>query len=169
MLKYLKDLFNFIKLNDPSIKSNFELLLLPGVRAIIYYRMSRFFYLKQCYWLSRYLMERGKKKTGIEIHPGAIIGKNLFIDHGFGVVIGETAKVGNNVIIYHGTTLGATGNDINGKRHPTIGDNVFIGSGVKILGNIKIGNNVRIGANAVILKSFDDNCTVVGVPGRKVK
>lgn len=169
MLKYLKDLFNFIKLNDPSIKSNFELLLLPGVRAIIYYRMSRFFYLKRCYWLSRYFLEKGKKKTGIEIHPGAVIGKNLFIDHGFGVVIGETTKIGNNVIIYHGATLGATGNNVNGKRHPTIGDNVLIGSGAKILGNINVGNNVKVGANAVILKSVGNDCTIVGIPGRQVK
>lgn len=169
MFKYLKDMFEFIKTKDPSIKSNFELLLLPGVRAVIYYRVSKFFYLRRHFFLSRYFMERGKRKTGIEIHPGAKIGKNLFIDHGFGVVIGENSIIGDNVVMYHGVTLGATGKNIIGKRHPTIGNNVLIGSGSKILGNIFIGNDVKIGANAVILKDINDNTTVVGVPGKIVK
>lgn len=168
MFGYLKSLFNFIKSKDPSIKNNFELLLMPGVKAIIYYRISRFFYLREHYFISRYFMEKGKRRTGIEIHPGAKIGKNLFIDHGYGVVIGQTADIGDNVIIYQGVTLGATGKE-NGKRHPSIGSNVFIGSGAKILGNITIGDNVKIGANAVVLKSINPNCTAVGVPAKVVK
>lgn len=168
MFRYLWDLFNFIKLKDPSIKSNFELLLMPGVRSIIYYRISRFFYLKKHYFISRYIMEKGKRKTGVEIHPGAKIGKNLFIDHGYGVVIGQTTEIGDNVIIYQGVTLGATGKE-SGKRHPTIGNNVFIGSGSKILGNIVIGDNVKIGANAVVLTDVTTNHTVAGIPARVVK
>lgn len=109
----------------------------------------------------------GRRKTGIEIHPGAVIGKNLFIDHGFGVVIGETCIIGDNVIIYQGVTLGGTGKE-SGKRHPNVGNNVFIGSGAKILGNINIGNNVKIGAGAVVLSDVLDNVTVVGVPAREV-
>ena len=118
--------------------------------------------------LARYISEKAKRKTGIEIHPGATIGKGLFIDHGTGVVIGETAIIGNNVTLFHGVTLGGTGKE-KGKRHPTIGNNVFIGSGAKILGNIIIGDNVKIGANAVILKNVPSNVTIVGVPGKIVK
>lgn len=169
MRKYLKELFNFIKVKDPSIKSDYELLLLPGVRAIMYYRISRYFYLKKWYWLSRYYMEKGKRKTGIEIYPGALIWENSFIDHGFGGVIGETTIIGNNVIIFHDVTLGATGKNESGKRHPTIGNNVFIGCGAKILGNINIGDNVKIGANAVVLESVESNSTMVGVPGQTTK
>lgn len=168
MFKYFKDLFEFIKMKDPSVKSNLELFLYPGVKAIFYYKISRYFYLKKYYYLSRFFTEYSKRKTGIEIHPGAIIGKNLFIDHGFGVVIGETSIIGDNVLIYHGATLGATGKEI-GKRHPTIGNNVLIGAGAKILGNIMIGDNCKIGANAVILKSIEKDSTVVGVPGQIVK
>lgn len=118
--------------------------------------------------MARYLSEKAKRKTGIEIHPGAIIGKGLFIDHGTGVIIGETAIIGNNVTIFHGVTLGGTGKE-KGKRHPTIKDNVFIGSGAKILGNITIGENSKIGANAVVLKDVKENTTVVGVPAIVVK
>ena len=118
--------------------------------------------------IARFLCERAKRKTGIEIHPGATIGSNLFIDHGTGVVIGETAIIGNDVTLFHGVTIGGTGKE-KGKRHPTIGNNVFIGSGAKVLGNIKIGDNVKIGANAVILKSIKSNSTAVGVPGDIVK
>ena len=113
--------------------------------------------------IARYISEKAKRKTGIEIHPGAIIGKGLFIDHGSGVVIGETAIVGDNVTLFHGVTLGGTGKE-KGKRHPTIGNNVFIGTGAKLLGNITIGDNVKIGANAVVLKDVPSNTTVVGVP-----
>lgn len=167
MIKYLFELFKFIKQNDPSVKSNFELFLYPGVKAIIYFRISKFFYNRKLYLFSRYITEKGKRKTGIEIHPGAKIGKNLFIDHGFGVVIGQTTVIGDNVLIYQGVTLGATGKQCIGKRHPTIGNNVLIGSGAKILGNINIGNNVKIGANAVVLKDVFDGLTVVGVPAVK--
>ncbi len=130
---------------------------------MFWYKISHYFYLKKYYFLARYICERSKRKTGIEIHPGARIGKGLFIDHGVGVVIGETAVIGDNVTLFHGVTLGGTGKE-KGKRHPTIGNNVFIGSGAKILGNINIGNNVKIGANAVVLKDIPDNTTAVGVP-----
>ena len=169
MFKYLKELFKFIKINDPSIKTNYELFLMPGVKAIIYYRFSRYFYLRKHYFISRLLLERCKRKTGIEIHPGARIGKNLFIDHGLGVIIGETAIIKDNVIIYQGVTIGATGKKVTGRRHPIIGNNVFIGSGAKILGNITIGDNVKIGANAVVLKDICDNVTTVGIPSKIVK
>jgi len=168
MRKYLQDLFKFIKQNDPSVKSNLELFLYPGVKAIIYYRLSKFFYDRKLYYISRYILEKCKRKTGIEIHPGAKIGKNLFIDHGFGVVIGQTAVIGDNVIMYHGVTLGATGKEKGGKRHPNIGNNVLIGSGAKILGNINIGDNVKIGANAVVLKDVESFTTVVGIPAKNV-
>lgn len=168
MYKYLKDLFKFIKQNDPSIKNNFEILLMPGVRAIIYYRISRYFYLRKYYFISRLILEKCKRKTGIEIHPGAIIGKNLFIDHGAGVIIGETSIIKDNVIIFQGVTLGTTGKKVKGRRHPIIGNNVFIGSGAKILGNITIGDNVKIGANAVVLKDIPNNVTTVGIPSKIV-
>ena len=129
---------------------------------MIYYKIAHFLYTKKRYFLSRYLCEKAKRKTGIEIHPGAVIGKNLFIDHGTGVVIGETTIIGNNVTIYHGVTLGGV-SDSKGKRHPTIGDNVMIGCGAKVLGDISIGNNVKIGANSTILRNVPDNKTVVGI------
>ena len=140
----------------------------PSFKIMIYYKIAHYLYLKKHYIMARYISEKGKRITGIEIHPGAIIGSNLFIDHGVGVVIGETAIIGDNVTMFHGVTLGGTGKD-KGKRHPTIGNNVFIGSGAKILGNITIGDNVKIGANAVVLKDIDANSTVVGIPGIKVK
>ena len=164
MRKYLYDLFKFIKQNDPSVKSDLELFLYPGVRAIIYYRVAKFFYNRKLYYISKYITEKCKRKTGIEIHPGAKIGKNLFIDHGFGVVIGQTSEIGDNVVIYQGVTLGATGKEKSGKRHPNIGNNVLIGSGAKILGNINIGDYVKIGANAVVLKDVSSFNTVVGIP-----
>lgn len=169
MYKYLKDLFKFIKQNDPSIKNSFEIFLMPGVKAIIYYRISRYFYIRKHYFISRLLLEKCKRKTGIEIHPGATIGKNLFIDHGLGVIIGETSIIKDNVIIYQGVTIGATGKKVIGRRHPIIGNNVFIGSGAKILGNIIIGDNVKIGANAVVLKDIIDDVTTVGIPSEIVK
>lgn len=138
---------------------------MPGFKAIIYYFISRFFYIRKFYFISRKISYIGRLKTGIEIHPGAVIGKNLFIDHGCGVVIGETAVIGDNVVIYQGVTLGGTGKET-GKRHPNIGSNVMIGSGAKVLGNINIGNNVKIGAGSVVLKDIPDNSTAIGVPGR---
>lgn len=167
-MSYIKEQIKIVMEKDPSITNPFEVLLCPSFKALIYYKISHYFYLKKHFIIARYISEKAKRKTGIEIHPGATIGKGLFIDHGTGVVIGETAIVGNNVTLYHGVTLGGTGKE-KGKRHPTIGNNVFIGSGAKILGNIVIGNNVKIGANAVILKNVPSNVTVVGVPGKIVK
>lgn len=168
MYKFINEQIKLIKDKDPSIKSIWEVFMHPSFKIILYYKFAHYLYSKKHYILARFISERGKKKTGIEIHPGATIGKNLFIDHGLCVVIGETAIVGDNVTMFHGVTLGGTGKE-KGKRHPTIGNNVFIGSGAKILGNIKIGDNVKIGANAVVLKNVPSNSTVVGVPAIKVK
>ena len=165
---YIGDQIKVIKDRDPAIQSTIEVLLYPSFKALIYYKISHYFYLKKRYLIARYISERAKRKTGIEIHPGATIGKGLFIDHGTGVVIGETAIIGDNVTMFHGVTLGGIGNE-KGKRHPTIGNNVLIGTGAKILGNIVIGDNVKVGANAVVLKDVESNTTVVGVPGVVVK
>lgn len=155
--------FTSIKQRDPSARSSLEIFLLyPGVHALIWYRVAHFFYKLKCKFLARCIMTFTRFATGIEIHPAAKIGKNLFIDHGMGVVIGETAEVGDNCTIYQGVTLGGTGKDHN-KRHPTLGDNVVVGAGAKVLGNITVGNNVKIGANSVVLKDIPDDCTVVGV------
>ena len=168
MFKYIKEQIKTVMEKDPSIGKPFEVLLCPSFKALIYYKISHYFYERKHLILARYISEKAKRKTGIEIHPGATIGKRLFIDHGTGVVIGETAIVGNDVTLFHGVTLGGTGKE-KGKRHPTIGNNVFIGSGAKVLGNIIIGNNVKIGANAVILTDVPSNVTIVGVPGKIVK
>ena len=165
---YIKDQIKVIKERDPAIESTLEVLLYPSFKALIYYKVSHYFYLKKRHFIARLISERAKRKTGIEIHPGATIGKGLFIDHGSSVVIGETAVIGDNVTMFHGVTLGGTGKE-KGKRHPTIGNNVFIGCGAKLLGNITIGDNVKIGANAVVLKDIEPNVTVVGVPGVIVK
>lgn len=165
---YIKEQIEIVKERDPAIESTLEVLLYPSFKALIYYKIAHYFYSKKRYLIARYISEKAKRKTGIEIHPGATIGKNLFIDHGTGVVIGETAIIGDNVTMFHGVTLGGTGKE-KGKRHPTIGNNVFIGCGAKILGNITIGDNVKVGANAVILKDVEANTTVVGVPGVIVK
>ena len=165
MFKYIKEQIKTVMKKDPSISKSFEVLLCPSFKALIYYKISHYFYERKHLILARYISEKAKRKTGIEIHPGATIGKRLFIDHGTGVVIGETAIVGNDVTLFHGVTLGGTGKE-KGKRHPTIGNNVFIGSGAKVLGNIVVGNNVKIGANAVILKDVPSNVTIVGVPGK---
>lgn len=168
LIKYIKGEIEVIREKDPAIKSNFEVFLYPSFKAILYYKVSHYLYLKKYYFLARYISEKAKRKTGIEIHPGAIIGKNLFIDHGMGVVIGETAEIGDNVTIYHGVTLGGTGKD-KGKRHPTIKDNVMIGAGAKLLGSIIIGENVKIGAGAVVLNNTPKNTTIVGIPAKVVK
>lgn len=168
MFKYIKEQIKLIKKNDPAINSNLEVFLYPCFKVLIYYKIAHFFYIRKHYFIARFLSERAKRKTGIEIHPGAVIGKNLFIDHGTGIVIGETTIIKDNVTIYHGVTLGGRGLD-KGKRHPTIGNNVIIGCGAKILGNINIGDNVKIGANAVVLKDVIDNATIVGIPGKIVK
>ena len=167
-MKYIKNQIKLIRKKDPAIKSSFEVLLYPSFKAMIYYKISHYLYLKKHYFLARYLSERCKRKTLIEIHPGAKIGNNFFIDHGAGVVIGETAIIGDNVLIYHGVTLGGV-SSTKTKRHPTIGNNVVIGAGAKVLGDILIGDNVKIGANAVVLDDVEDNNTVVGVPAKIVK
>ena len=165
---YIKEQIKIIKERDPAIESTIEVLLYPSFKALFYYKIAHYFYKKKKYLIARYISEKAKRKTGIEIHPGATIGKGLFIDHGTGVVIGETAVIGDNVTMFHGVTLGGTGKE-KGKRHPTIGNNVFIGCGAKLLGNITIGDNVKVGANAVVLKDVESNTTVVGVPGVIVK
>lgn len=169
MFKFLKEQIETIKKKDPAIKSTLEVFLYPSFRVQIYHKISKFFYKNKFYFIARLISEFAKRRTGIEIHPGAQIGKGLFIDHGTGVVIGETAIIGNNVTMFHGVTLGGTGKEKNKKRHPTIGNNVFIGSGSKVLGNITIEDDVKIGANAVVLKNVEKGSTVVGVPGCVVK
>ena len=163
-MSFWKEQIQVIKEKDPSIHSTWEALLTPGFRALVSYKISHYFYKKQRFFLARYFCERSKRKTGIEIHPGAKIGKRLFIDHGFGVVIGETAVIGNDVTIFHGVTLGGTGKEKK-KRHPTIGNHVFIGAGAKVLGNIKVGNYAKVGANSVVLEDVPKSTTVVGIPG----
>ncbi len=167
-MNFIKEEINTILKNDPSIHSIIEVFLYSSFKVKLYYKISHFLYKRKRFLIARIISEKAKRKTGIEIHPGATIGKNLFIDHGMGVVIGETCIIGDNVTLFHGVTLGGTGKE-KGKRHPTIGNNVFIGSGAKILGNITIGNNVKIGANSVILESIPDNVTVVGIPGKIIK
>lgn len=164
----IKEEIAIIKARDPAMHSDWEVFLYPSFRAIVNYRVTHKLYLKGHYFLARYLSQRSARKTGIEIHPGATIGRGLFIDHGHGVVIGETAIVGDNVTLYQGVTLGGTGKE-HGKRHPTIGDNVMISAGAKILGSFEIGDNCKIGAGSVVLSPVPSNCTVVGIPGRIVK
>ena len=154
---------------DPAAKSRWEVLLCyPSVRAMAYHRLAHRLYRRGHVTLARWISQRSRHKTGIEIHPGATIGKGLFIDHGDGVVIGETTIIGDNVTLYQGVTLGGTGKDV-GKRHPTIGDNVVIGAGAKVLGPFTVGAGSKIGASAVVLKEVPENCTVVGNPGRIVR
>ncbi len=157
-----------VKRRDPAAHSSLEVLLLyPGIHALIAHRVSHWLYENQMFLLARMNSEVAKFFTGIEIHPGAKIGKGLFIDHGTGVVIGETAEIGDECTIYQGVTLGGTGKD-KGKRHPTLGNNVMIGCGAKVLGPFRVGDNVKIAANAVVLEPIGDNSTAVGVPARVV-
>lgn len=154
---------------DPAARSAIEILLLyPGIKAVRMYRRAHRLYEKKHYFLARLISQRAARKTGIEIHPGAKIGKGLFIDHGTGVVIGETAEIGDNCTIYQGVTLGGTGKD-HGKRHPTLGNNVMVGAGAKVLGPFKVGDNAKIAAGAVVLDEVPENCTAVGIPARIVK
>ncbi|WP_125153408.1 serine O-acetyltransferase EpsC [Clostridium rectalis] len=169
MFKKLKYDLDVVMKNDPAARNRLEVFLLyPCVHALINHRIAHFFYKYKMYFMARLISQISRHFTGIEIHPGAKIGKGLFIDHGMGVVIGETAEIGDNVVMYHGVTLGGTGKN-KGKRHPTIGNNVLIGSGAKVLGPIYIGNNSKVGANSVVLQDIPDNCTVVGIPGKVVK
>ena len=164
MFKNLKyDIENFMK-NDPAARTKLDVLLLyQSIHVLIFYRIAHGLYKIKLFFLARLISQLGRFFTGIEIHPGAKIGKGLFIDHGMGVVIGETAEIGDNVTIYHGVTLGGTGKD-KGKRHPTIGNNVIIGCGAKILGPISIGDGAKIGANSVVLKNVPKGKTAVGIP-----
>jgi serine O-acetyltransferase len=170
MLKIFKELYGDaknIQKKDPAAKNIlYVILLYQGFYAIVFHRISHFFYNLNLKFLARFISQLARFLTGIEIHPGAKIGKNLFIDHGMGIVIGETTTIGDNCTIYHGVTLGGTGKD-NFKRHPDIGNNVIIGCGAKILGPIKIGDNCKIGSNAVVLKPVENDKTVVGVPRKK--
>ena len=165
---YVREQTAVIRDRDPAIKSDKEVFLYPCFWAIWKYRKAHQLYLKGKYYKARKISQRAARKTGIEIHPGAQIGKGFFIDHGTGVVIGETAIIGDNVTLYQGVTLGGTGKE-HGKRHPTIGNNVMISTGAKILGSFKIGDNSKIGAGSVVLEEVPANSTVVGVPGRVVK
>ena len=158
-----------VQKRDPAARSILEIVLLyQGLHALINHRIAHFVYKSGHFFIARFISQISRSMTGIEIHPGATIGRRFFIDHGMGVVIGETAIVGNDVLLYQGVTLGGTGLE-KGKRHPTIGNNVVIGTGAQVLGNITIGDNSYIGANAVVIKDVPPNSTVVGVPGRITK
>ncbi len=163
-----KEEAKIIRERDPAIKSDWEVLLYPSFKALRAYKKAHRHYLKGHYFRARLISQRAARRTGIEIHPGATIGSGLFIDHGHGVVIGETTIIGDNVTIYQGVTLGGTGKE-HGKRHPTIEDNVMISVGAKVLGSFVIGENSKIGAGSVVLNEVPPNSTVVGVPGRVVK
>ena len=154
------------KKNDPAARNAAEILLLyNGLHATIDYRIAHWLHVHGMRFLARMISQWSKMWTGIEIHPGAKIGRRLVIDHGTGIVIGETAEIGDDCLLYQGVTLGGTGKDV-GKRHPTLGNNVMVGAGAKVLGPFKVGNNARIAANSVVLREVPDNATVVGVPGR---
>ncbi|HAF26661.1 MAG TPA: serine O-acetyltransferase [Lachnospiraceae bacterium] len=167
-IKRIKEEIRVIKERDPAIHSSLEVFLYPSFRAMLAYRRAHKHYLKGHYFRARYISQKAARKTGIEIHPGATIGKGFFIDHGHGVVVGETTEIGDNVTLYQGVTLGGTGKE-QGKRHPTIGNNVMISTGARVLGSIKVGDNSKIGAGSVVLCDVPPNSTVVGVPGRVVK
>lgn len=169
MFKKINKDIEYIMKNDPAARSKIEVFLLyPSVHAMIMHRMAHALYKKKMLFTARLISQISRFMTGIEIHPGAKIGEGILIDHGMGVVIGETAEVGNRVTIYQGATLGATGKDT-GKRHPTVGDDVLIGAGTKILGPLNIGSNSKIGANSVVVKDVPNGATVVGIPAKIVK
>jgi serine O-acetyltransferase len=169
MFASLREHIRTIQREDPAAKSATEVLLCyPGLHAVLLHRVSHPLYRARWFILARLVSHMARFLTGIEIHPGAKIGKRLFIDHGMGVVIGETAEVGDDVLLYQGVTLGGTGNEC-GKRHPTLGHNVVVGAGAKVLGNIVLGDNVRVGASSVVVHSVPANSTVVGIPARITK
>ena len=168
-LSQLKEDIACVKDRDPAATSSIEILLLyPGLKAVRAHRKAHWFYEHDMHFIARCISQYSARKTNIEIHPGATIGKRFFIDHGTGVVIGETAEVGDDVTIYQGVTLGGTGKDV-GKRHPTVGDHVMIGAGAKVLGPFKIGDNAKIAAGSVVLNEIPENCTAVGTPAQVVK
>lgn len=164
----IKEEIRIIRERDPAIHSNMEVFLYPSFRVMLSYRRAHKQYLKGHYFRARLISQKAARKTGIEIHPGATIGKGLFIDHGNGVIIGETTIIGDNCTLYQGVTLGGTGKE-QGKRHPTLGNNVMVSAGAKVLGSFKIGDNSKIGAGSVVLEEVPPNSTVVGVPGRVVR
>ena len=167
MLKYLSEDIKFIMDNDPAARNKIEVFLLyPSVHALIAYRISHFFYGKKRFFIARLISQLSRFFTGIEIHPGAQIGKGILIDHGMGVVIGETSIIGDRVTIYQGATIGATGNEKEFKRHPTLGSDIVVGSGAKILGPVNIGSNSKIGANSVVLTNMPEYSTAIGIPAR---
>ena len=167
-MSLLEDARN-IQRKDPAARNVLEVILLyPGFHILVYHRVAHWLYEHKHFFLARWVSQHGRHKTGIEIHPGAKIGKCLFIDHGMGIVFGETTEIGDNCTIYHGVTLGGTGKDT-GKRHPTLGNNVLIGAGTKVLGPVFIGDNARVGAGSVVLRNLPANCTAVGVPAHVVR
>ena len=168
LMGLLEDARN-IQRKDPAARSVLEVILLyPGFHILVYHRIAHWLYQHKRFFLARWVSQHGRRRTGIEIHPGATIGRCLFIDHGMGIVFGETCEIGDNCTIYHGVTLGGTGKDT-GKRHPTLGNNVLIGAGTKVLGPVYIGDNARIGAGSVVLRNLPANCTAVGVPAEVVR
>lgn len=168
LIEYVKEEIQVIKERDPAIKTTMEVFLYPSFHAILRYRIAHWFFVRKRYFIARWISQRAVRKTGIEIHPGATIGKGLFIDHGHGVVIGETCEIGDNVTLYQGVTLGGTGKET-GKRHPTVGNDVMISAGAKILGSFRIGDDAKIGAGSVVLQEVPPGATVVGIPGRVVR
>lgn len=169
MLEKFKEDLMCVKRNDPAARSNLEIMLLyPGFKAVRMHRKAHWFYNHKMFFIARFISQRCVKKTNIEIHPGAQIGRRFFIDHGTGVVIGETAVIGDDCTIYQGATLGGTGKD-KGKRHPTLGNNVMVGAGAKVLGPFKVGDNSNIAAGSVVLSEIPENSTAVGTPARVVK
>ena len=168
MFKHIKEEFAVIQERDPSIKSPMEVILYPSFKVMISYRRAHKLYLKGHYFWARWISQRAARRTGIEIHPGATIGKGFFIDHGTGVIIGETTIIGDNVTLYQGVTLGGTGKET-GKRHPTLEDNVMVSAVAKVIGSFTVGKNSKIGAGSVVIEEVPPNCTVVGVPGHIVK
>ncbi len=167
-IRQIREEISIIRERDPAIHSNWEVFLYPSFKAMMMYRVAHKWYEKGHFFWARWLSQKAVRKTGIEIHPGAQIGKGLFIDHGSGVIIGETTIVGDNCTLYQGVTLGGTGKE-QGKRHPTLGNNVMVSAGAKVLGSFSIGDNCKIGAGSVVLEEVPANCTVVGIPGRIVK
>ena len=169
MFDKLKEEIASIKSRDPAVRSAWEVIFLyPSFKAVRSYRIAHWFHERGHFFIARWISQHSRHKTGIEIHPGAKIGKGLFIDHGAGVVIGETTEIGDNCTLYQNVTLGGTGKDL-GKRHPTLGNNVMVGAGARVLGPFKIGDNSKIAANAVVLEEVPPNCTAVGVPARIVR
>ena len=168
IIRNIKEEIRIVRERDPAIHSSMEVFLYPSFKVMLHYRLAHRLYEGGHYFWARYISQRGARKTGIEIHPGARIGRGFFIDHGNGVIIGETTIIGNNVTLYQGVTLGGTGKE-QGKRHPTIEDNVMISAGAKVLGSFTIGENSKIGAGSVVLSPVPPNSTVVGVPGRVVR